>query len=141
MFKLLNKNAKLPMSEDIYSAGYDIISPIDIEINPGYSRTINLGIALDLNDKDLEYLRDYYVGLYLTDSMAREGLILANGVGIINISSKDEIRMIVLKPLNDPQGYENKSIFIKKGQKIGQLLIHKNEGKILLGEKYRINNS
>jgi len=137
MFKLINENAKLPTAENIYSAGYDIISPIDIEIEPGYSRTIKLGITLDLSDKDLEYLRDYFIGLYLTDSMAREGLILANGVGIINIDSKDEIRMIVLKPLNDRQGYENKSVFIKKGQKIGQLLIHKNEGKILLGNRYR----
>ena len=137
MFKVINENAQVPTAENRYSAGYDIISPIDIVIEPGYSRTIPLGIKLDLNEKDLEYLRDYYIGLYLTDSMAREGLILANGVGIINIDSKDEIRMIVLKPLNDPQGYENKSVSIKKGQKIGQLLIHKNEGKILLGDKYR----
>jgi dUTPase len=137
MFKVINEYAKLPQAEDKYSAGYDIVSPIDIEIIPGYSRTIRLGIVLDLDETDLEYLRDYYIALHITDSMAREGLLLANGVGIININSKEEIRMIVLKPLNDSQGYENKSVFIKKGDKIGQLLINKNEGKILLGSKYR----
>ena len=137
MFKVINENAKLPIAENEYSAGYDIISPIDMEVIPGYTRTVKLGIKLDLSNEELHSLRNYYIGLYLTDSMAREGLILANGVGIINIDSKEEIRMIVLKPLNDSQGYENKSVFIKKGQKIGQLLIHKNEGKILLGEKYR----
>jgi len=120
MFKLLNDNAKLPKRKNEFAAGLDVFASEDISIKPGYTEHIQLGIALDLNPDDYKGL---YLGLALRDTIAKKGLILPNGIGIINIDSTDEIRLLVFKPLQDPSGYENRTIHIKKGDKVGQLII------------------
>jgi len=120
MFKKLNESAIIPKKKNEYAAGYDVFAIEDIKIKPGYTEHIKLGIALDL---DKEKYKGLFFGLYLTDSIAQRGLILPNGVGVINIDSEDEIRMLVFKPLHDPSGYENRTISIKKGDKVGQLIL------------------
>jgi dUTPase len=122
MFKKLNENAIIPKSKNEYAAGIDVFASEEITIKPGYTEYIPIGIALDL---DIEKFKGYFFGLYLTDTIAKKGVILPNGVGVINIDSTQEIRLLAFKPLQDPSGYENRNIHIKKGEKVGQLILQK----------------
>lgn len=122
MFKKLNESAILPKSEDEYSAGIDVFASEETIIKPGFTKYIPLGIALDLDVRDY---RGFYFGLYLTDTIAKKGVILPNGVGIISVNSTKEIKLLAFKPLQDPTGYENSKITIKKGEKVGQLILQK----------------
>ncbi len=122
MFKKLNENAILPKSENEYAAGIDVFASEEIIIKPGYTEYIPLGIGLDLDVRDY---KGFYFGLYLTDTIAKKGVILPNGVGIINIDTTQEIKLLAFKPLQDPSGYENLKIRIKKGEKVGQLILQK----------------
>ena len=77
-----------------------------------------------------------FFGLYLRESMANKAM-LVNGVGIININSTEEIKIKLFNTLTDPSSYENKKVNIKKGDRIAQIVLQKNYGKILLGNTYR----
>jgi dUTPase len=121
-------------------------------IGAGETKLVGLGVAVDLDKLkdsgnfqmvseyyfDLKYwrhfLNSHYLQLMLRSSLGKKGLILPNGVGIIDLDYKDEIKMIIHNPI---QG--NVIIFpdteiiypgmynIKKGDKIAQitLLEHK----------------
>ena len=82
MFKKLTKDAILPQAQTKYSAGYDVYANEDVTIEAGQTRLIPLGIALDELGGNL---KDHYIGLYLRSGLGAKGLILPNGVGVIDI--------------------------------------------------------
>ena len=136
MFKIVN-NGTLPEAQSEYSAGYDIFANENIHIYPGEMRTIKLGFTLDLKDYNEDELSNYFFGIYLRESMVKKGLMLVNGAGIISFDTKTEITLQLFNTLKDPHGYNNKNIEINKGDRIAQIVLQKNYGKLLLGDKYR----
>ena len=137
MFKKLTDDAMLPKAQTELSAGYDVYANADVTIEAGQTKLVPLGIALDLSTETLEAQKGLYVGLYLRSGLGAKGLILPNGVGIIDIDYKDEIKQIIHNPLTDSAGYENKTFKIKKGDRVGQLILHKHYGFEVLDDKYR----
>jgi len=137
MFKKVNKDAILPQAKTKHSAGYDVCADKEIVIEAGSTVKIPTGVCLDLGANTLRAQKGYFLGLYLRSSLSAKGLILPNGVGIIDIDYKDEIMMIVHNPLRDGAGYENKPFKIKKGERVGQLIIQKHYGFEFLDDSYR----
>jgi dUTP pyrophosphatase len=143
MFKKLTDDAILPQAQTQYSAGYDVYANEDVIIGAGETKLVPLGIALDELG---ENLKNYYFGLYLRSSYGAKGLILPNGVGIIDVDYKEEIKQIIhnpIKPHYNGNGEETKEvdvyseIVIKKGDRVGQLILHKHYGLQFLGKEYR----
>ena len=165
MFKTIKKDAILPLAQTEFSAGYDVYANEDVVIGAGETKIIGTGIALDVPIEAVGELAkqtgtnvDFYVGIYLRSSLGAKGLILPNGVGVIDIDYKDEIKMIMHNTnayngvyvteqgdvvLEDEATTHNDGLDvayqIKKGDRIGQLIMHKHEGFLLLGDKFRKN--
>lgn len=163
MFKILVDGCE-PKRGTKYSACVDVFSSEDATIGAGETKLIGLGIAIDI-DKLIEFefanikyepyyqdhidgfLNSHYLQLMLRSSLSKKGLILPNGVGIIDLDFGDEIKMIIHNPIQkfsvelseddisgtamgdivDLDVYQGNVQYIKKGDKIGQitLLEHK----------------
>ena len=132
MFKKITDNAILPQAQTSDSAGYDVCASEDTTIFAGQTKLVPLGIALDIKDIEHFAKEGYFLGLYLRSSYGAKGLILPNGVGIIDIGYKDEIKQIIHNA-----NFESKTFEIKKGDRVGQLIVHKHFGFELLGDNYR----
>ena len=120
-----------------------------------FGQTIDCIVGTIDGDEDLvhfdSFMDSHYLQLMLRSSLGKKGLILPNGVGVIDMDYKDEIRMIIHNPIinidrevgfdkeddyieidymgvpNEDQ-FECSSVYrIKKGDKIAQitLLEHK----------------
>jgi len=148
MFKKLTDDAILPQAQTRYSAGFDVYANEDVTIEAGQTKLVPLGIALDLTAEGMNNYKDCFFGLYLRSSYAARGLILPNGVGIIDIDYTGEIKQIVHNPIKDCWkcedgsecffGTDNKPfITIKKGDRVGQLILHKHYGLQLISDSYR----
>lgn len=143
MFKKLTDDAILPQAQTQYSAGYDVYASEDIVIGAGETKLVPLGIALDELGGNL---KNYYFGLYLRSSYGAKGLILPNGVGIIDMDYKGEIKQIIHNPIKVSSNWGDEKIkdisinsefLIKKGDRVGQLILHKHYGLQFLGKEYR----
>jgi dUTPase len=147
MFKVLDEACQ-PTRGSKYSACVDLYAREDVAIGAGETKLIPLGVKIDegeihrmfsqecfdnfgaevygrLQDNELLYYekkfkKSHYLQLMLRSSLGKQGLILPNGVGIIDLDYKDEIMMIIHNPVPH-------NVSIKKGQKIAQitLLEHK----------------
>ncbi len=137
MFKII-KDGKLPTRGTKFSACVDLYSAEDVVISTRKTEVVGLGVAIDTsllhytidqyclsNREDVikdreKFLSSHYMQLMLRSSLGKKGLILPNGVGIIDMDYKDEIKMIIYNATNV-------AFTIKKGDKIGQitLLEHK----------------
>ena len=124
MFKILDE-ACIPSRGSKYSACVDLRAREDISIEAGKTVIIPLGVCIDIDDlcvefkdnqfKD-EFLKSHYLQLMLRSSLGKKGLILPNGVGVIDLDYKNEIMMIVH---NSSKGYG--SFKIEKGERVGQI--------------------
>ena len=145
MFEIL-KDYCTPKRGTKYSAYVDLFSAEDITIGAGETKIVKLGIKLDLDELyrswyfhteqnkitgswDM-YLRSHYLEVALRSSLAVKGLIIANGIGIIDLDYPDEIGLIVHNPVIDVAfGVYNGSRFIiNKGDKVAQCTIAPHEG-------------
>lgn len=159
MFKKIREDAILPQAQTEFSAGYDVYSNAEVEIKAGQTRLIPLGICID--DGLLEevaivaegvtpfdkgqaikravdnFKKKYYIGLHLRSGLGKRGLIIPNGIGIVDMDYRDEIMMLIHNPLTDSAGYENKTVTIEKGDRVGQIIFYRHFGFDLLGSKYR----
>ena len=116
-----NKNIKLPVRKTNHSAGYDIEAAEDTKIEkyyPGIKPTlVHTGIKAYLNN-------DEFLLLANRSSGPKKGLILANGIGIIdadyynNESNEGELLFQFFN-------HTDKDIIIKKGDAIGQVIFQK----------------
>lgn len=148
MFKSIN-GGKLPQRATRHSAGFDVFANEDVYIGAGQTKIINLGICLAIetmdDDVDLEAISEgYYLELHPRSSLRAKGL--GGGVGIIDIDYRDEIKMVITHPINYAladvesveQGYADVSFqdvfLIKKGDKIGQLIMKHHEAWLLPSE-------
>lgn len=107
MFKVLDEVCT-PKRGTKYSAYVDLFSAEDITIGAGETKIVKLGVKLDLeeiingNDKVYnnpdKFLKSHYLEVALRSSLGVKGLIIANGIGIIDLDYPDEIGLIVHNP-------------------------------------------
>lgn len=130
MFKKIKEDAILPQAQTKYSAGYDVYASEDVTIKAGETKLVPLGIALDLTEEEINNLKDCFFGLYLRSSYGARGLIMPNGVGVIDIDYTGEIKQAIHNPIKDYSKGSNNEHFvtIKKGDRVGQLILHKHYG-------------
>jgi len=151
MFKVLTEGFQ-PTKGTKYSACVDLYSSEDVVIGAGETKIVGLGVAIDIDwnhlirvsydeqfnptDEQKEFfLKNHYLQLMLRSSLGKKGLILPNGVGIIDLDYKDEIKMIIHNPIkracfgvNEVGKYDFESDVwqeyeIKKGDKIAQIML------------------
>lgn len=107
-----NKDIKLPVRATKNSVGYDFYSPIDVTIKAGETKLIFSNVKACFGERE---------GLILasTSGLGKKGLILANGIGIIesdyyNNESNDGNLGFMLHNMSE------NDIEIHIGDKIGQ---------------------
>ena len=102
----MNDNAIIPTRACKRSAGLDLYSNIDVNIEVGSIKKINTGICISLPENSYGSIRD-------KSSLATKGLLTLGGV--IDNAYTGEI-IVIMTSLVEP-------IKIKKGQKIAQLIV------------------
>ena len=138
-------------SED--STCLDLRSAEDVIIKPGKTEMISLGISINVESIidvliersmgmwiEEEYSRQrrflkksHYIQMMLRSSLGKKGLIIANGVGVIDLDYKDELKILIHNPMGELVYYQDhtaqdrENFEIKTGDKIAQiaLLEHK----------------
>ena len=103
---LMNDDAIIPTRTSKRSAGLDLYSSIDVNIDTNSIKKINTGIRMSLPENSDGSIRD-------KSSLGPEGLLTLGGV--IDNDFTGEI-IIIMTSLIEP-------IKIKKGQKIAQLIV------------------
>ena len=103
---LANKNALIPTRASKSSAGLDLYSSIDVNIEVGSIKQVNTGICISVPENTYGSIRD-------KSSLASKGLLTLGGV--IDSDYTGEIIVIMTSLIE--------SIKIKKGQKIAQLIV------------------
>lgn len=152
MFKSINGGI-LPQRATKYSAGFDVFANEDVTIGAGETVLVGLGIALDevgialYGDSGFE--TKHYFELHPRSSLRAKGL--GGGVGIIDIDYRDEIKMVIHNHITwaITTGYGGVRLLckesrdndiladnyeIKKGDKIGQLILKRHEGYLMPSE-------
>ena len=154
MLKVLTDGCK-PKRATKLSAAIDLFAAEDVVIGAGETAKIPLGVCIDIDfneiftewnnytylmqeDKKEEFLQSHYLQLEPRSSLRAKGLIA--GTGIIDLDYKDEIMMIIHKPVSydqvefcacqeaswdggDREAPEDYQTFIKKGEKIAQIML------------------
>ena len=103
---LMNDSAIIPTRASKESAGLDLYSRIDVDIEVGSIKKVNTGICISLPENSYGSIRD-------KSSLASKGLLTLGGV--IDKDYTGEI-IVIMTSLIEP-------IKIKKGQKIAQLMV------------------
>lgn len=149
MFKSINGGI-LPQRATKYSAGFDVFANEDVVIGAGETKTIGVGVALDdllFDDKGLVLTKEgsdglffdisqHYFSLHIRSSLRAKGLT-SLGTGIIDMDYRDEIKMVIHNPLQWVDHFDgsiNPNYEIKKGDKIGQIILCRHEGWLLPSE-------
>jgi dUTPase len=159
MFKVLTKGCD-PTRGSEYSACVDLYAAHDCVIGAGETKLVGLGVAIDVDAllkrymshdfrrnlegnykiaKEINFLYTHYLQLMLRSSLGKKGLIIPNGVGIIDLDYKDEIKMIIHNPFSlDGFGIGeygalhlptmDRFVEIKKGDKIAQITLLEHKG-------------
>ena len=102
----MNDNVIIPTRASKESAGLDLYSSIDIDIEVGSTKKINTGICISVPKNSYGSIRD-------KSSLASKGSLTLGGV--IDSDYTGEI-IVIMTSLTD-------TIKIKKGQKIAQLIV------------------
>lgn len=152
MFKKTTEDSILPTRATKYSSAVDVYANEDVTIGAGETKMISLGIAIDLDMNAIDinfnhyvigvrsakreaFMSSHYLQLMLRSSPGKKGLILPNGVGVIDMDYKDEIKMIIHNPVDVKEYVENGHNYtvlcdsddveytIKKGDRVGQIIL------------------
>ena len=136
MFKILTSGCE-PTRGSEFSACVDLYASEDVTIEAGATKLVGLGVSLDIDfllnkifpitkDEKLvslemqnkgreQFKKSHYFQLMLRSSMSKH-LIISNGVGIIDIDYKDEIKI----RLHNPNNTDYK---IVRGNRIAQITL------------------
>jgi len=119
-FVKLNPNAIIPERAEVGSVGYDVYTDFngaDYNIGPGETGLLHTGIVA-IPPKGFHW----ELVLRSSTPKKKEGIVLANSVGIIDPSycgPKDEIRILILNTSK-----EIKTFY--KGERVAQLILREN---------------
>lgn len=164
MFKVLDEVCT-PKRGTKYSAYVDLFAREDITIRVGETKIVKLGVKLSIEMLVYEYfsqlpfdyviknningandfLKSHYLEVALRSSLGVKGLIIANGIGIIDLDYPDEIGLIVHNPIREnfisnlickmmgrKSHHYNQSPFeIKKGDKVAQACLKEHKSYLL----------
>ena len=167
MFKILDEVCT-PKRGTKYSAYVDLFAREDCTIGSGETKIVKLGVKIDLEklkyaffdwysitetfekfwgDLGDEYLKSHYLEVALRSSLGVKGLIIANGIGIIDLDYPDEIGLIVHNPFNieyeeirregrlcgeiDIVEIRKEKFKIKKGDKVAQCTLKEHKGYLM----------
>ena len=117
MYGVDKADLKKPYRATKHAVAYDCFSPIDIEIPAGETKLVFINFKAYCNH-DEGYI------LASTSGLGKKGIILANGIGIVESDyadneSNDGNIGFLLHNLN------RESYFVKAGDKIGQIFFFK----------------
>jgi len=127
MFKVLTEGCE-PTRGSKYSACVDLYASEDVVVGVGETKLVGLGVCLDedvMKALTVKFKSKYYIQLMLRSSLSKE-LIIANGVGIIDMDYEDEIKIRVHKPMDMFSAINDdysEDFTIKKGDKIAQITL------------------
>ena len=158
MFEVLDTMCE-PVRSTKYSAYVDLFAREDITIGAGETKIVKLGVKIDLDliDRELlginackndalcieifeRFLKSHYLEIALRSSLGVKGLIIANGIGIIDLDYPDEIGLIVHNPVQIREFVQNGNNYttvvdsddsefvIKKGDKVAQCTLKEHKG-------------
>lgn len=134
-FVKVSPEIKTPTQATSGSAGYDIYCPEDIEVRgnvhweedyftekgfrstKGYTGNIVTKIPTGLK---VEIPEGYFIALYNRSSLGSKGLIIPNGLGVLDSDFRGEIQLMFIN-------VSGKTIKLNKGDRIGQLVMQKYE--------------
>ena len=109
--KKLHSLARLPEQQTFGSVGYDVYSIEDAILHRGHVTVVRTGLSIEPPPW-------YHVELYVRSSLAKEGIILTNGVGIIDKDYRGEVKLLLSKITSGRK-------VLPKGTRVGQLIIRK----------------
>lgn len=114
---LLNDYQNFPTKGSSFAAGFDVKSPISIDINPGETTRIPLSIAIEINNDEVAMMSE-------RSSMGIKGI--HSFANIIDADYRGEISIVLYN--------SSKEIFkIEKGDRIGQIVVLKIAGGFVEG--------
>lgn len=125
-YKLMHEDAKAPFKKHDNDAGFDLCAVEEVVIKPGETKIVKLGIGFDIPD-------GHMLQLCARSSISKKGLIIVNGVGIIDEGYKGEVAIALYNQFKRPEpfmnnaGYQNVitpvDIKIEKGERIAQVVL------------------
>lgn len=151
MFKVKDGLGKefLPTAQTNHSAGFDIRATEDIIVPVGEVRAIPTGVFLDsagINETALlnhisdafieQFQKTHYVAIHIRSGLAFKGLMLANGVGVVDLDYAQEIKVLIFNANAENENENGGGFKISKGDRLGQLLLMEHKG-YLLGDAFR----
>lgn len=108
-----NQNINLPKRATAHSAGYDIESAIDLEINPGEIVKVPTGLKVEMPENEALFI-------YPRSSLGiKKGLITSNAVGVVDSDyyNNDDNEGHLMIPLYN---FGKSKMMISKGERIAQ---------------------
>ena len=164
MFEVLDQMCE-PIRSTKYSAYVDLFAKEDITIGAGETKIVKLGVKLDLDalyrswyfyteQNNISgswemYLKSHYLEVALRSGLGVKGLIISNGIGIIDLDYPDEIGLIVHNPIMNSwnenfedgtvdfithlhKGVNGEDSFkISKGDKVAQCTLKEHKGYLM----------
>ena len=138
MFKVI-EDGMMPTKGSEYSACVDLYARKDMLIVSGETTLIPLGVCIDLSILKAMKKSDFssedelniwmenfkhsnYLQLMLRSSLSKK-LIIANGVGVIDLDYENEIMIRVHNPIKNNSLNEDNSVQIKKNDRVAQITI------------------
>ena len=109
--KKLHSLAKLPELQTFGSVGYDVYSVEDVTIERGHVTVVGIGLSIEPPPW-------YHIELYARSSFGKQGIVLTNGVGIIDKDYRGEIKLLLSKITSG-------RTFLPKGTRVGQIIVRK----------------
>jgi len=154
MFKELTEGC-MPTRATKYSACVDVYANEDVTIGAGETKVIKLGVKLDLDFNTINpnynsytdemkkdyvdnFMKSHYLEVALRSSLAVKGLIIANGIGIIDLDYPDEIGLIVHNPVTQIKNFQGgyceiypDTFYVNKGDKVAQCTLKEHKGYLM----------
>ena len=154
MFKILDEVCT-PIRSTKYSAYIDLFAREDVVIGAGETKVIPLGVKIDIQKideyilstipygaeeslvkKTSEFMSSHYLEVALRSSLAVKGLIISNGIGVIDLDYPDEIGLIIHYSidshiLSDLTRGRLNEYNIKKGDKVAQCTLKEHKGYLM----------
>lgn len=109
-YKKLHPDAKMPKYAKPGDAGADVFSVEDVELRPGETRLVSLGIAIEVPD-------GWEMQVRSRSGLASKGVLVANSPGTIDSGYRGECKVILTYVGKEP------SFKISKGDRIAQFVL------------------
>ena len=160
MFNILDEVCT-PKRGTKYSAYVDLFAREDVTIGAGETKIVKLGVKIDLdklkkilfknsqpefsfapvefqNNMFSDWMKSHYLEVALRSSLGVKGLIISNGIGIIDLDYPDEIGLIVHNPIQRLQNFQGEYcevypdiFYINKGDKVAQCTLKEHKGYLM----------